>query len=116
MNLLEALVALMMAAGVIAAGLEASYQAQARTALARLETEAVVRAEALLARTGAEIPLQTGHFDGADGNSVRWALDIQRDESVKGPPYGFQVTADVVVTRDEGLVRQKLVTLKVGSR
>src|SRR3954453_6615723 len=113
MNLLEAAIALIIAAGVIAAALEASPISAGRTALARLETEATIRAEALLAGAGAGRPLAPGRTEGGDGDSVRWVVDIQRDEFGRGPPDAYQVSADVRISRDGRSVRQKLVTLKL---
>ena len=113
MNLLEAAIALIIAAGVIAAALEASHMSAGRTALARLETEAVIRAEALIAGAGSDLPLVPGRVEGGDGRSVRWIVDIQHDEFGKGPPDAYQISADVSISRDGLSVRQRLVTLKL---
>jgi hypothetical protein len=113
MNLLEAMISLVIAAGVIAAVLETSHLSAGRTVSARLELEATARAEALLARAGSHLPLVPGRLEGGDSREVRWILEIRRDDSVKGPPDAVEVTADVRISRGGLSARQTLVTLKL---
>jgi hypothetical protein len=113
MSLLEVLVALVIAAGVVAAAVEASHLAQVRVLRAQLEFDAVAGAEALLARAGAELPLRVGRLDGVDGTGLSWRLDVAREGQTMGSPEAFQVTADVLVVRDGHEVRQRLKTLKI---
>lgn len=113
MNLVETLIALTIAAGVIVAAVESSYSTARRAALAQLQSEAVIRAEALLARAGSELPLREQRLEGAEGSSVQWILDMRREGPGSGSPKAFQVMAEVMVTRDGLSVHEQLATLKL---
>ena len=76
MTITEALIAIVIAAGVMMAAVEATRMAATRTAISLLEMEAVVRAEALLASAGVDFPLAPGRIGGTHGDDVIWTEQL----------------------------------------
>jgi hypothetical protein len=113
MSLLETMVALTIAAGVISAALETAYLTAQRTMLANLEMEAILRAEALLAWAGTDPSNTAAHREGTDGETVRWTLDMERDDAGNRPPAAMRIVARVTITRDGASTQQELATLKL---
>lgn len=111
MTLLEALVALSIAALVITAGIEASRDATERSALARLDIEATNRAASLLAAINPDDVRDSGTFIGHDANrGLSWRVDVDVDAG--NTEFGndaIDVTASVHIARG-GLVADRAIS------
>jgi hypothetical protein len=113
MTLLETLVSLAVASGVIVGALEASRLAASRAATAFLDVEAAARAERLHSRVGTDLPLEAGHREGSEGGGIRWSLDVKPySEGGKGPK-AFEIAAVVSITRGGLSAKQTVATLKL---
>jgi hypothetical protein len=113
MTLLETMVALVIAAGVIVGALETSRMANSRTAIALLESEAAILAEGLLSKVGAHVPLEPGHHEGSEHNGVSWSLDINAYLPRAKGIRAFEITAAVSIKRGGLSVRQEVATIKL---
>ena len=113
MTVLEALLAVVIAFGVVASAIEASRVAIGRSTIARLEAEAALDAEALLSRVGNDMPLNPGHLEGAEGNGVRWAIDVVPAGRETDMLQAYQVTSNVAIGRAGTLAQSNLTTLKI---
>jgi hypothetical protein len=113
MTVLEALLALVIAFSVVASAIEASRLAIGRSTIARLEAEAALDAEALLSRVGNDLPLNPGHFDGAEGKGVRWAIDVVPAGREADALQAYQVTSNVAIRRAGTTAQSNLTTLKI---
>ena len=113
MTIAEALVAIVIAAGVMIAAVEVTRSAASRTAAALLEMEAVTRAEALLAGAGVDFPLVPGRIEGAQDDGMTWRVDIERADAAASRPIAFQVTSTVSVARAGTAAQQTLSTLRL---
>src|SRR5580704_16148532 len=112
MTVLEALLALVIAFGVVASAIEASRVAIGRSMIARLEAEAALDAEALLSRVGNDLPFNSGHLEGAESNGVRWAIDVVAAGQETDALQAYQVTSDVAIVRAGISAQSNLTTLK----
>jgi hypothetical protein len=112
-TILETIIALIIGFGVVAAALEASGMATARAALARLEVEAAIKAERLLAKAGAELPLAAGHNEGSEEGGVTWSFDVSPYQPVAKGPMAFDVAARVEIRRGGLVARRDVATLKL---
>jgi hypothetical protein len=112
MNVLESLLALIIAFGVVASAIEASRIATSRSAIARLQTEAALDAEALLSRVGNDLPLNPGHLEGTEGNGVHWVIDVWPASRETDALQAYQITSDVGITRAGISAHNKVATLK----
>lgn len=113
MTLIETLVAMTVAVGVVVVGLESARQSIERTNLSALETEASLRAEALMGRVGADVPLAPGRREGSDEDIGRWSLDIRLDEASSRRLAAYHIVASVSVTRGQRSASSTLETLKL---
>lgn len=113
MTLLEALIALVIASGVTIAALDASRLLATRSDAATLETEALLRAEALLNAASADPAGALGNAEGRDGPSLHWATRVERKSYGRGPAQAFEITARVTIARGGVRVERSLATLKV---
>ena len=113
MTLLETLVSLAIASGIIVGALEASRLAASRAAIASLDVEAAARAEKLHSRVGADLPLEAGHREGSEAGGITWSLDVSPYSQAAKGPRAFEITADVSITRGGLSARQKVATLKL---
>jgi hypothetical protein len=113
MTVLEALLAVVIAFGVVASAIEASRIAANRSTIARLQAEAALEADALLSRLGQDLPLNPGHLEGDGGNGVRWAIDVASAGREADALQAFQVTSDVRISRAGMSVHQNVATLKI---
>jgi hypothetical protein len=113
MTITEALIAIVIAAGVMIAAVEATRSGAARTGISLLEMEAVARAETLLATAGVDFPLAPGRIEGAQDEDVIWSVDIERSDSTLSKPIAFRVTSNVTIARAGNTVQQSLSTLKL---
>jgi hypothetical protein len=115
-TVLETMVALSIGLGVMAGALEASRLAVTRTALAKLDIEAAIRAERLMSGVGAERPLTIGQSEGTDGNGTMWVVNISRHGPETAAPGAFEVAATVTIKRGGLKARQHIAILKLVSR
>ena len=113
MTLLEALLALVIAFGVITSALEASRTATNRSAIAHLEAEAALDAEALLSRVGTELPLNPGRLEGQDGNGEHWVVDVGPEGMGGDALRAYQIKADVRIARAGLSAHSSVATLKL---
>jgi hypothetical protein len=113
MTVLEALLAVVIAFGVVASAIEASRIAANRSTIAHLQAEAALDADALLSRVGQDLPLNPGHLDGAEGNGVRWAIDVAPAGRESDALQAYEVTSDVRISRAGMSVHQNVATLKI---
>jgi acyl CoA:acetate/3-ketoacid CoA transferase len=113
MTILEALLAVVIALGVVASAIEASQIAISRSVIARLLAESALDAEALLSRVGNDIPFDPGHIEGAEANGARWSLDIVTVSAGNEALRAYQVTSDVSITRAGRSVHSEIATLKL---
>jgi hypothetical protein len=112
-SVLEAVIAVIIAFGVIAGALEASRMATSRGALAGLDAEVALRAERLIASIGAERPLAAQHSEGSEEGGVSWTLDVTPyAEGAKGTA-AFDILAEVAIRRGGLSARQQIATLKL---
>jgi type II secretory pathway pseudopilin PulG len=112
-TILETIIAMVIAIGVVAGALEAAGMATARTALARLRVEAAAEAEGLLAKVGTEVPLAAGTREGMGEGGVAWSLAVNPYQPVAKGPQAFDVVAHVEIRRGGLVVREDLATLKL---
>jgi hypothetical protein len=113
MTLVEALVALVIASGVTIAALDASRLLAGRSDSAALETEALLRAEALVNAARIDPTASVGSAEGQDGPNLRWATTVERKSYGRGPAQAFEITARVTITRGDARVARSLTTLQV---
>jgi prepilin-type N-terminal cleavage/methylation domain-containing protein len=99
--------------GAIADALQTSVRA-------RKMAEAGLLAQSLLARVGADLPLQVGRTSGQFGNGSSWQLDIATygDEGDRGgwPVGAYRVAATVLWSNDLHVHPVVLTTLRLGVR
>jgi hypothetical protein len=112
MTLVEALIALVIASGVTIVALEASRRLATRSEAAALETEALLRAEALLGAARIDPTGSIGSTEGRDGPSLHWSTRIERRSYGRGPAQAFEITAQVTITRGDARIQRSLTTLK----
>jgi hypothetical protein len=113
MTVLEALVALMIALGVVTAAVEASRMAISRSTIARLQVEATLDTETLLARVGNDIPLSEEHLEGDGGNGEHWIIDIVPTSAPTDVVRAYEVHAEVRLLRAGISAQSRLATLKL---
>jgi hypothetical protein len=113
MTVIEALVALVIAFGVVVSAIEASRQAITRSAMARLDAEADLDAEALLSRVGRDLPLQTGRLEGDDGSTVHWTVEMQAVTAPQDAPSAYAVMSEVTILRAGLSAHGRVATLKL---
>jgi hypothetical protein len=112
-TILETIIAMAIAVGVIAGALEASGMATARAVWASLQVEAVVKAERLLAKAGGELPLAEGGSEGVEEGGMTWSLAVSPYQPAAKGPQAFDVVARVEIRRGGLVVRQELATMKL---
>ena len=112
MTLLETVIALAIAFSVVTGALEASRMAATRAGLAKLQMEAAVKAEKLIAAVGTEFPLAGGHDEGREGGGINWSLDVRPYQPVPKGAAAFDVSAHVQIRRGELVAQQDVATLK----
>jgi type II secretory pathway component PulJ len=113
MTFIEAMVALVIAAGVIIAALDASHLISARSDASAMEIESLLRAESLLAVVGADVRLAAGTTEGEDGPDVRWATLVEQKDYGQGRAHAFAITSQVTITRAGRRIQRSLSTLKL---
>jgi hypothetical protein len=113
MTVLEALLAVVIAFSVVASAIEASRLAANRSTIARLQAEAALDADALLSRLGQDLVLNPGHLEGAEGNGVRWAIDIAPAGGETDALQAYEITSDVRISRAGLSVHKNVATLKI---
>jgi hypothetical protein len=117
MTLVEALISLAIAIGVVASAVEASRLAIARTAVARLDAEAALSAEAALARVGNDIPLSPGHYEGNQEEGRHWAIDVSSFGDHGDAVQSYVVSVKVTIARAGIAAQSSIGTLRlVGPR
>ena len=110
MSLLEALIALGIAALIVAAGFESSRLAIERSAIATLNIEAATLAANSLASIDITDPEHFTHIEGRDDNkAISWMVDTEADETEFGPT-AVAMTATARVARG-GIVAEKTVSI-----
>ncbi len=114
MTFVEALIALVLATGVVVAALDASRLISARSGSAALEIEALLRAESLLGAAATDPVRSAGVLEGQDSPDVHWMTNVQpRSYGGQGPAQAFEIASQVTITRGGARVRRSLTTLKV---
>lgn len=113
MTLLEAAIAVVMVAGITIGAVEASRSAITRDAFARLQVEATLKANTLLANAGTTLPLRAGRHEGMEERGIRWALDISSPLDAHDRVKAFEVVAEVAIARGGLSARSHLATLKL---
>lgn len=113
MTLIETLVSMAIAVGIVGTGIEATYRSVTRSSIARAETEAAIRAEALLARIGGDLPIAVGKHDGSDGGETHWEIDVRPEGGPGGRFRAYHVVATVSVGRGGRVATISLETLKL---
>jgi hypothetical protein len=107
---MEALIALLVAALVVSAGIEASSNAARRIAIAALDTEATAKAASLLAAMPTSPA--SNHYEGADETKgIRWRLDLKSDDAEFGRGL-MDATAVVRISRNGLATERSLSELK----
>ena len=115
MTILETIIALAIAFSVVGGALEASRMATARVALARLQVDAAIKAERLLSKVGAELPLAAGNSEGVEEGGVTWSLDVSPYHPAAKGPMAFDIAAHVEIRRGGLVARQDVATMKLRS-
>lgn len=116
MTIVEAIVSVLIAAGLMLASLEISRAVIDRTQMARLELRASMKSEELLARAGAEFPLKDMQIESGSSGPVQWSLRIQSRRYGEGPLEAFEVSARVIVLENGRKGESVLGTLKLRER
>ena len=112
MSVLEAIIAVVIAFGIVAGAIEASRMAASRAALASLDAEVAIRAERLIASVGTERPLAAQHDEGSE-EGVGWTLEVAPYAEDAKAPLAFDIVAEVTIRRGDLSARQRIATLKL---
>lgn len=113
MTLLEAIVALVIASGILGSTFEIYRQSVNRSATARLSVEATLEAESQLARVSSDIPLRPTRLETNDGRGRASVIAIRPVVFGDGRMKAFEVISEVVITRGGTSARARLATLKL---
>jgi hypothetical protein len=112
-SVLEAIIAVVIAFGIVAGAIEASRMAASRAALASLDAEVAIRAERLIASVGTERPLAAQHDEGSEEGGVGWTLEVAPYAEDAKAPLAFDIVAEVTIRRGDLSARQRIATLKL---
>jgi type II secretory pathway pseudopilin PulG len=113
MSLIEALIALVVASGMVIAALEICHTGTSRNAIASMEMEAAVLAEERNETAYSSLATTSFPIEGRVGDDVAWSTTVMPLPTGRGPTKLLEFTTSVTIIRAGSTMRRNLSVLKL---